>query len=267
MKIIYLILFLNIGSIRSQCLDNSFQLINYEPIVDEAKIYIFIKVSTNQPNMIEYTTQCFEKLLITAQSIKNKIQFNFSINFNASNSFQPYLLDKLEPLELYNITLAYKIKNKNRIFENLPILSFTCFGTPQEANNLTAFYNKTSLILNWEKPSTINSPDICYYLIVKRFLDQSNGIEYQEVNNSYSFDDNDLKRNFEVRISVVNDYKCYKDQYLAAEKCKEQQNLIRTSSRYVNYIFKENTQNYSTKFKISFKIYFTILIFSIFFTK
>lgn len=261
MKIIYLIFLFNIGSIRSQCLDNSFQLINFDPIVDETKIYIFIKVSTNQSNMYEYTVQCFDKLLITAKSIKNSNQFNFNLNLNATNSFQGYLLDKLEPLELYNITIGYKIKNKNKIFENLPIQSYTCFGTPQEPFNLTAIYNESSLILNWKRPSTINSPGICYFLVVKRFLDQANGIEYREVNTSYGFTGDDLKRNFEVRISAYNDYECYKDQYLAAEKCKQQQNLLKTSSKYINFIFKENPENYSTKLKISFEIYFTILSF------
>ncbi|RNA09449.1 hypothetical protein BpHYR1_032713 [Brachionus plicatilis] len=230
--IISIAILLQIGSIRSQCLNNSFFLDNYQPIVDETKINIFIKISTNTSD--EDVIKCLEKIVITAQTDLSKKQYNFSIDINSTNSYKNYVLDKLEPLSLYNITLGYKIKNNDKIFDGPVIESFSCFGSPGEPQDLSASSGKDKLDLSWKRPSTVNAPDICYYLVEKRFLNQSKGTEYKVNETSFSITGDDLKRDFEVRVSTYNDYKCYKERFPAAEKCQKiGQN--KTSSNYVKY--------------------------------
>ncbi|RNA12514.1 hypothetical protein BpHYR1_046113 [Brachionus plicatilis] len=209
-------IFLKVGSIRSECLENSFLLNTFDPIVVENTINIFMKISTNESNAYEYTIQCFDKLVITAQTNLSENQFNFMIDNSSTISYKNYVLDKLEPLSLYNLTIGYKIKNNDKIFNVSVIESYTCFGTPGDPQNLMANRGKNTLEVSWNRPITINAPDICYYLIEKRFLDQSEGREYEEIKTSFSIID-DLNKNFEVRVSTFNDYKCYKERYPAAE--------------------------------------------------
>lgn len=263
-KVIYLLILLKIGSIQSVCFENSFNLTKYDPIVDETKITLIIRVTTNQPNMYEYTTECFDKLVVIAQSLTDKKQIDFNLDQNATNEINFYKLENLEPLSLYNITLGYKMKTSDKLIEQLSFESFSCFSTPGEPVDLKAVLDINSLKISWKKPLIIGAPDICYYLVIRRFLDQSKGTEYEVTENSYTFTGDDLKRSFEVRVSTFNDYKCYKNQYPVAEKCK-QIGQIKTSSKIVSYMYKTQSENSSICLKLSLKLcLFILFIFKLF---
>ncbi|CAF1014204.1 unnamed protein product [Brachionus calyciflorus] len=227
-------------NIRSECLSNSFEIIPGITTGSERSITTFIKVTTNQTNPNEYTTNCLDYLEITAKSINDLRREKYNMSPELINQTFNYSFNSLNVLSDYNISIGLKIKNNDEIFSKLDVNYFTCFSQSGPPENLEAIkVNNDLLNLKWNEPSNINAPNICYYSITRRFLDESKKIEYKTNQTFFSFSGADLKRDFEILISSYNDVECYKQNYPVAVKC-ENKGFNKTSSSSVSYIFYAN---------------------------
>ncbi|CAF0738782.1 unnamed protein product [Brachionus calyciflorus] len=226
--------------IKAQCLPNTFDIQLNLISVKELDIITFYRVTTNQSNPIEYTRKCLDILNFSAKS-PNGLQIT-TITFNPDdlNKVLNYTFEKLYPLANYQISIGYKVKNFLDLEYKVNTTYHTCFSSPGKPEDLTAQSDGKSLNLKWRKPSTINAPDICYYLVTKRFLNETKPEEMRIYPEMFSFSGEDLKRDFEVRVSAYNDYECYRLKYPAAFKCA-QLGQKTASSPVVIYKYKSNT--------------------------
>ncbi|CAF1082650.1 unnamed protein product [Brachionus calyciflorus] len=115
----------------------------------------------------------------------------------------------------------YKLINKTKSFLFFSSNWTNCFGNPDAPSNLTIKTDGKILSLNWKKPLITHSPDICYYKIIRQFLDNSKIDEFIVTETRFNFSGDDLKRDFQVDIYAYNDVECYIYEYPVARYCSE----------------------------------------------
>lgn len=76
------------------------------------------------------------------------------------------------------------------------------------------------MLITWAKPNIINAPDVCYYKLRVRSIDNANRFEKDLDTTFYYLRKEDLVKELEVKLSSINDPKCYKDKFQFATICK-----------------------------------------------
>lgn len=267
-KLIFLFfIYKYIKIISSQCSD-SVEITSSIIAVDKNDIRIYFKVKLNVANPAEYIENCIDYLKCSTKS--KDVSYGdvfYSMKKDDLDKLIVFNLTNLKPLNTFNISIGFKLKNLNNIISKQNLTLSNCFGDPSQPENLNINTNDNMLTLNWKQPSKINAPYLCYYLITRQFSGQSKKEEFKTNQTRFSF--TDLSRDFEVKISAYNDVDCYKNNYPETEYCTEIYNN-KTSSSTISYFYKAN-QNTSTKpsntasyFSITFVVYYNLILLIIF---
>jgi len=203
------------------CKEDSFEIIQaIQPIVDEITVTFFYKlqlvngINISPVDFRDYVDECLGNIYIAAR-VKGEIQMNVIMEFKIprdaplQNSI-PIEIEDLIPLTTYEFQFRHQqIKPINSTKYEPMIEVSTCFGEPQKVKQLSkSLQVDGSVIITWKQPDVIRAPFICFYLIEKIKLNNSERIETKDT--SYKVRRDEVVDKIEIRISAYNDQKCYK---------------------------------------------------------
>jgi hypothetical protein len=202
------------------CKVDSFEIIQATPpIVDEITVTFFYKlnltkgINLNSVDFRDYVDECFDFVQIAAR-VKGDIQYDvikeFKIPKDAPLQYSiPIQVTDLLPITTYEFQFRHQqiTPFNNLRFEPLVEVS-TCFGEPAKVKQISkSLQADGSVMITWKQPDVIRAPFICFYLIEKIKLNNSERIETKET--SYKVRRDEIVDKVEIRISAYNDQKCY----------------------------------------------------------
>ena len=203
------------------CKAESFEIIQAAlPIVDELTVTFFYKlnltsgINISPVDFRDYVDECLENVFITAR-VKGEIQMNVKKEFKIPRDVPlqnpiPIQIEDLLPLTTYEFQFRHQqIKPNNNTRYKEMIEVSTCFGEPEKVKQISkSLQVDGSVNITWKQPDVIRAPFICFYLIEKIKLNNSERMETKDT--SYKVRRDEVVDKLEIRISAYNDQKCYK---------------------------------------------------------
>ena len=185
-KLFFIILILSVsyaaGDNTDKCLDKSFDVKNV--VLDnpsgefQNKISFLTAISLKQditlPSVFtdkkDYQKQCLDKVTFNIYRTGS----NVSYGEKEATVNGLVVFESLRYTEEYEVKSEYKQKNSIEKVESGSFKKTTCYGQPSPVQDLTAtLQSDKTLLVNWKKPVSANAPNVCFYEVTVKELDQS----------------------------------------------------------------------------------------------
>jgi hypothetical protein len=216
------------------CLYRMFTLENSNINLDyvnslKLNVHYRLKLTNEEPigsySLFDFVRTCLNSIVFQVRARTTGITFNETYMITEKDNLTGFLRYEIRnqtmPFTLYDIQIGYqqKLPQVDTVFMLTKSLT-TCFGQPSDpvSVRLSKFLNGSQLI-EWDSPLIVNSPQICYYMVRRRYFDEQIDKENQTNVRSYFLDRNDVDRRLLVSVIAINNAVCYTAQYPVAASC------------------------------------------------
>lgn len=194
------------------CVDDSFELTAaFSPTTSygENKMTVVAQISPKSPlptgfnSAAEYRNTCLNSVLYNLVK-KDAPSTTIETIVALANQPQQAIFENLNYLVDYQIKILYNQKSpdSNKQYDAKTYDFTTCYGEPTQVKNLnTNMGNNGQLEIKWDKPDTVNAPNVCYYEV---FIVNSNSNEKKKYEtDQLSFVDPDSYPKYSKSITVL----------------------------------------------------------------
>lgn len=218
-QLIVLLKFINCNIECNKRLNTNLNIHNVNQLEFTVQAGILFAAAQTNLTVNDYMKACSLKYVILNYTISETKQvgiYRQSIDEIKDLTVFNILFKNVKPISTYLFKLGYiEVANDTSekvIFPGGDIVLSqvnTCFGSPEAPQNIRKIPNNDgSVLLTWDPPLIMRSPEICFYSIRHKYVDKSEHL-LESKYFSYVIDPNEIDKIVSISITAVNHAKCY----------------------------------------------------------